>query len=114
MWSHRRQCDCVQSRAVCALHVPSRNFELAPCDLAAPSRRLLPQLNLTAKTIDGLRLAEDGQVEYLGCRAEGIRCARVQDRAPRDSETKTFFVRYRVGKKMRRLTIGDVDRVHAG
>jgi integrase len=70
----------------------------------------MPQLNLTAKTIDGLRLAEDGQVEYWDAALKGFG-VRVSRTGTSDSETKTFFVRYRAGKRMRRLTIGDVGRV---
>jgi len=70
----------------------------------------MPQLNLTAKTIDGLRLTEDGQVEYWDAGLKGFG-VRVSKTGTSDAETKTFFVRYRVGKHMRRLTIGDVDRV---
>jgi integrase len=69
----------------------------------------MPQLNLTAKTIDGLRLAEDGQVEYWDSTLKGFGL-RVSRRGTSETETKTFFVRYRVGKRMRRLTIGDVER----
>jgi integrase len=70
----------------------------------------MPQLNLTAKTIDGLRLAEDGQVEYWDAGLKGFG-VRVSKRGTSERETKTFFVRYRTGKRMRRLTIGDVDGV---
>src|SRR6185295_7725092 len=70
----------------------------------------MPQLNLTAKTIDGLRLEEAGQVEYWDSTLKGFGL-RVSKTGSSDAETKTFFVRYRVGKRMRRLTIGDVERV---
>ncbi len=70
----------------------------------------MPQLNLTAKTIDGLRLTEDGQVEDRDATLKGFG-VRVSRSGTSNAETKTFFVRYRVGKRMRRLTIGDVDRI---
>ena len=70
----------------------------------------MPHVNLTAKTIDGLKLASDGQVEYWDGALKGFG-VRVSRRGTSNAETKTFFVRYRVGKRMRRLTIGDVDRI---
>jgi integrase len=70
----------------------------------------MAQVNLTAKAIDGFRLTEDGQVEYWDSTLEGFG-VRVSRTGTSERETKTFFVRYRVGKRMRRLTIGDIDRV---
>jgi integrase len=70
----------------------------------------MPQVKLTAKAINGFRLTEDGQVEYWDSTLQGFGI-RVSRTGTSERETKTFFVRYRIGKRMRRLTIGDVDRV---
>ena len=70
----------------------------------------MPQVNLTAKSIDGFRLGEEGQVEYWDTVLKGFG-VRVSKRGASERETKTFFVRYRTGKRMRRLTIGDVESV---
>jgi len=70
----------------------------------------MPQLNLTAKTIEGLHLKADGQVEYWDPTLKGFGL-RLSRRGSSHAETKTFFVRYRAGKRMRRLTIGDVGEV---
>src|SRR5262245_27193437 len=70
----------------------------------------MPQLNLTAKSIDALELAQPGQVEHWDSVLKGFG-VRVSKTGTSERETKTFFVRYRIGKRMRRLTIGDVERV---
>ncbi len=70
----------------------------------------MPQVNLTARTIEGLRLAREGQVDYWDSTLKGFGL-RVSKRGVSHAETKTFFVRYRAGKRMRRLTIGEVRRI---
>jgi hypothetical protein len=70
----------------------------------------VPQLSLTAKAVDGLKLAEAGQVDYWDTTLKGFGI-RVSKTGISERETKTFFVRYRVGKRMRRLTAGDARRV---
>jgi integrase len=70
----------------------------------------MPQVNLTAKALESLKLAGEGQLEYWDTTLKGFG-VRLSKRGVSHAETKTFFVRYRVGKRMRRLTIGDVHRV---
>jgi len=66
----------------------------------------MPQVNLTSKAIEALKLEQPAQIEYWDAALNGFGL-RVSRTGTSGRSTKTFFVRYRVGKRMRRLTIGD-------
>jgi len=70
----------------------------------------MPELNLTAKTVDALSVDVGQRAEYWdeGLKGFGLRVSR---RGQLATTAKTYFVRYRVGTKMRRLSLGNALRV---
>ena len=70
----------------------------------------MAEVNLTAKTVDALTVECGARVEYWdeGLRGFGVRVSRLGKRA---RAAKRYFVRYRVGTKMRRLGLGDAQLV---
>lgn len=70
----------------------------------------MSELNLTAKTVDALTVDAGARLEFWdqGLRGFGVRVSR---RGKAQTIARTYFVRYRVGTKMRRLSLGDARRV---
>jgi integrase len=70
----------------------------------------MAELNLTAKTVDALSPDAGARLEFWdeGLKGFGVRVSR---RGKALTTAKTYFVRYRVGAKMRRLSLGDARRV---
>jgi integrase len=70
----------------------------------------MAQVNLTATTVDALTVGSGARVEYWdeGLRGFGVRVSRLGKNV---RTSKTYFVRYRVGTKMRRLGLGDAQLV---
>jgi integrase len=68
------------------------------------------QINLTARAVEGLKVSAGDRVDYWDRALKGFG-VRVSRRGMAPQETKTYFIRYRVGKRMRRLTIGDARKV---
>ncbi len=70
----------------------------------------MAELNLTAKTVDALTADAGARLEFWdeGLKGFGVRVSR---RGKAATTAKTYFVRYRIGTKMRRLSLGDARRV---
>jgi integrase len=70
----------------------------------------MAELNLTAKAVDALSVDVGQRVEYWDevLRGFGVRVSR---RGAAAITAKTYFVRYRVGTKMRRVGLGNARRV---
>ena len=73
----------------------------------------MAELNLTAKTVDALSVDAGERLEFWdeGLKGFGVRVSR---RGKAQTTAKTYFVRYRVGTKMRRLSLGDARPRVAG
>jgi integrase len=70
----------------------------------------MPELNLTAKAVDALNVDVGERAEYWDEQLRGFG-VRVSRRGAAATTAKTYFVRYRVGAKMRRLSLGNARRV---